>query len=104
MYQEAHPNDRLSELLDRLERVLPVLETLAEQGQVQEWYSTADVAKVLGRDPYTVRQWCRFGRVRAEKRRCGRGKSQEWIISHEELGRIRSEGLLPDSRVTQTRS
>jgi hypothetical protein len=33
--------------------------------------------------------------VRAEKRQCGRSVSQEWIVSHEELTRIRNEGLLP---------
>ena len=53
------------------------------------------VAAIVERSPYSVREWCRLGRVRAEKRRCGRGTSKEWMISHEELTRIRNEGLLP---------
>jgi hypothetical protein len=42
-----------------------------------------------------VREWCRLGRVAASERACGRGKFQEWIVSHEELTRLRNEGLLP---------
>ncbi len=42
-----------------------------------------------------MREWFRLGRIRAEKRPCGRGRSQEWMINHDELTRIRNEGLLP---------
>jgi hypothetical protein len=31
-----------------------------------------------------------------QKKNCGRGVAGEWIISHDELTRIRNEGLLPD--------
>ncbi|HIF30281.1 MAG TPA: hypothetical protein EYG03_00770 [Planctomycetes bacterium] len=62
---------------------------------VQRFYSTADLARKLEKSEFTVREWCRLGRVYAEKRRCGRGNKREWMISHEELDCIRSEGLLP---------
>ena len=87
--------NKLQTLVARLERILPTLEAMAAQGQIQDHYSTADTARILGRDPYTVRQWCRFDRVRAEKRQSGRGRSREWMISHSELMRIKAEGLLP---------
>jgi hypothetical protein len=74
------------------------LETLIEQRQVQDWYGTNAAAKVLEKSEYTVREWCRYGRVHAEKRTCGRGKAKEWMISHEELMRIKAEGLLPQTR------
>lgn len=68
--------------------------TLLQRDQ-QEWYSPVEVGEILGRKPYTVREWCRLGRVNAEKRLSGRGDAQEWEISHEEVERIKSHGLLP---------
>ncbi|MCC7086525.1 MAG: hypothetical protein IT427_16120 [Pirellulales bacterium] len=68
---------------------------MLSQRQIQDWYDTASAAEQLDRDSYTVREWCRQERCKAEKRNCGRGKSKEWMISHEELMRIKSEGLLP---------
>jgi len=82
--------------LGRIESMLSTLmEALSSQRSRKDHYTTAEVAKALGRDPYTVRQWCNEGRVNAGKRACGRGKSKEWIISFDELERIRNEGLLP---------
>jgi len=49
----------------------------------------------LGKAEFTVREWCRQGRVEAGKRPCGRGRSREWTVSHKELTRLRNEGLLP---------
>jgi len=85
----------MQEIIERLERIESQLSALIEQRQVQDWYDTATAAEILGKSPYSVREWCRLGRVRAEKRSCGRGTSKEWMISHEELMRIKSEGLLP---------
>ena len=64
---------------------------------MKEWYTTAEVAAMLGRAEFTVRKWCRLGRVNARKKKCGRGVAGEWVVSHEELTRVRNEGLLPDS-------
>jgi len=91
----------MNELLERLDRIEAKLDALVEQRPVQEYYSTADLARILGKAEWTVREWCRLGRVHAEKRRCGRGNSKEWTVSHEELQRIQSEGLLPLQRFTQ---
>jgi hypothetical protein len=88
----------MNELLERLGRIEDLLNCLVEQKQIQNWYDTKTVAKMLGRSPYRVREWCRLGRVHAEKRSCGRGRAQEWMISHEELMRIKCEGLLPLSK------
>lgn len=89
------PND---ELLSRLVKIETLLASLVEQRTIKEWYSTAEVATLLGKAEFTVREWCRLGRVHAEKKKSGRGVASEWIVSHAELTRIRNEGLLPDPR------
>lgn len=84
------------QVLERLDRIENALELLVQQRTVKEYYTTAEVAKILGRAEFTVREWCRNGRIYATKRPSGRGTNGEWMISHRELERIRNEGLLPD--------
>ena len=88
----------MNEILVRLEKIEVALLALVDQRQVQDWYDTKTAADILGKSAYSVREWCRLGRVHAEKRSCGRGTSKEWMISHDELMRIKSEGLLPERR------
>ena len=85
----------MQEILERLDRIETALATLIEQRTIKEWYSTDEVATILEKAPFTVREWCRLGRIHADKRACGRGNTQEWMISHDELTRVRNEGLLP---------
>jgi hypothetical protein len=80
---------------ERLERIERMLAALVERETVKDWYSTAEVGKILGKSGYTVREWARLGRIRAAKRACGHGTAKEWMVSHEELTRLRNEGLLP---------
>ncbi|HKI17088.1 MAG TPA: hypothetical protein VKA15_04385 [Isosphaeraceae bacterium] len=47
---------------------------LAQQRTVKEWYSTAELAPILGRAEFTVREWYRLGRVRAEKENPAAGR------------------------------
>ncbi len=91
----THVASELAEVIERLDRIESVLGVLVDREAVQDWYDTATVASVLDRSHYQVREWCRDGRVNAEKRACGRGRAREWMISHEELLRIKSYGLLP---------
>ena len=83
------------QIAQRLERIENMLAELMQQKQVKEFYSTGEVAKLLDRAEFTVREWCRHGRIDASKRECGRGRTKEWMIAHEELKRIQNEGLLP---------
>ena len=48
-----------------------VIELLSDRPSAKQWYSPAEVAELLGRKPYTVREWCRLQRVNARKRRTG---------------------------------
>ncbi len=89
----------LTEVNVRLAAIEMAVNRLVEQRMVKEWYSTAEVATLLGKAEFTVREWCRLGRVVASKKKSGRGAASEWIIGHAELTRVSNEGLLPDSRV-----
>jgi hypothetical protein len=73
----------------------PHLDLLLSQRVVRDHYSMEQAAQILGKAPWTVREWCRQGRVHAEKRRSGRGRALDWATSHAELQRIEKEGLLP---------
>lgn len=79
---------------ERLKKIESLLAVLVERQQVREWYSTDEIAAVVGKSEFTVREWCRLGRIQAQKRRSGRGAFPAWCISHEELLRYRREGLL----------
>jgi hypothetical protein len=90
--------EALNDLVMRLDRIETLLAKLVEQQRVQEWYSTADVAKILGKAEFTIREYCRLGRIHARKQTSGRGAHACWTLSHEELLRIQREGLLPINR------
>ena len=77
-----------------------MLLVLVERQTVREWYTTEEFARMVGKAEFTVREWCRLGRVHAEKRRSGRGAFSAWVISHQELLRFQREGLLPQRRPT----
>lgn len=88
-----------AELTIRLQRIESALDRLLQQKTVKEWYTTEEVAAIVNKAPFTVREWCRHSRIHATKRDCGRGKTKEWIVSHEELMRLQVEGLLPERNV-----
>jgi hypothetical protein len=78
-----------------LDWVEALLERLVRQETIKDWYTTLEQATLAGKAEFTVRKWYRQGRIRAQKRASGRGRSREWMISHAELVRYRNEGLLP---------
>lgn len=97
--------DVLVELLERVRRterrVRRVERLLEGQQPAKKYYTTAEFGRLCQPKmlkPYTVREHCRLGRIRAERRACGRGNSPEYSIPHAELGRYNNEGLLPDRR------
>lgn len=93
--QDRHSPSPLSQIVDL---ITEVRDLLLNQRVVRDYYSTEQAAKMLGKANWTVREWCRQGRIYAEKRYSGRGKARDWVISHAELQRIEKEGLLPSGK------
>jgi Helix-turn-helix domain len=80
---------------ERLEELRSMVLLLVERQQVREYYSVEEFARIVGRAPFTVRQWANNGRILASKKESGRGAYASWAISHSELLRFQREGLLP---------
>ena len=83
----------VSDIALRLDRIESLLTTLVQTGREKEWYTTSEVADLTGRAEFTVREWCRLGRVTAQK--AVNGQKRQWRIGHEELQRILNHGPRP---------
>ena len=89
----------MTNLDERLEKIEYMLGVLVERQQVREWYTTQEFAHAVSKAEFTVREYCRLGRLHAEKRQSGRGAYPQWVLSHVELERYRRNGLLPIQRL-----
>ena len=85
-------------LEERLEKIEALLASLVERQQVRQWHTTQEFAKAVGKAEFTVREYCRLGRLCAEKRQSGRGAHSQWVLSNAELMRFQREGLRPVQR------
>lgn len=75
------------------EQLIELLRELLNEQQhdVQQEYTTGEVAKIVDRDKRTVETWCRTERINAMKR------GRRWMIPHDEVERLRNSHceLLP---------
>jgi hypothetical protein len=85
-------------LEERLERIEWLLTDLVERQTVKEFYEIEEFARLVKREPFTVREWARQGRILAQKKLSGRGAYARWRVPHVELLRYQKEGLLPIRR------
>ena len=83
---------------EKLDRIEAMLKQLVERQAVKEFYEIEEFARLVGREPFTCREWARHGRIRAEKKLSGRGAYARWVVPHAELLRYQKEGLLPVRR------
>ena len=86
----------LEERLDSIEAMLVIL---VERQKVKDFYEIEEFAKIVGKSCFTCREWCRLGRIHADKKLSGRGAYARWVVSHAELLRYQKEGLLPLQRI-----
>jgi hypothetical protein len=80
---------------ERLEEVREMVLMLVERQTVKDHYEIEEFARLVGKAPFTCREWARLGRIRAEKKLSGRGAYARWVVPHAELLRYQKEGLLP---------
>jgi hypothetical protein len=90
--------NRMITMDQRLERIETMVASILNKQKVQEWYTTEEFAGLVGKAEFTVREWCRNGRIHGEKQGSGRGASKAWVISHAELQRFQKEGQLPPKK------
>jgi excisionase family DNA binding protein len=90
--------DKVDEILARLRTNEAGLQELHTERAAKEWYGTAEIASLLNRSDYTIREWCRKKQIPAEKTANGR----DWIVSHETLIRLKNRELpLPEYPVSR---
>ncbi len=89
-------NKALSKLDERLARIEDLLSKPSNGKEFRkDWFTVPEAAEMLEKQPYTIREWCRLGRIEAKKRECGRGRTSEWVISVDAIERYLNDGLSP---------
>jgi len=83
---------------ERLEKIESLLVALVERQTVKDFYEIEEFSRLVGKSCFTCREWCRLGRIRADKKLSGRGAYARWAVPHAELLRYQREGLLAFSR------
>ena len=84
----------IAQRLAGLERVVTEVHEIGHgQRFEKEWYTTSDLAEILGKSQYTIQErWCNDGRIECEKD----PNSGKWRIPGHEVRRLRAGGsLLP---------
>src|SRR5205814_1070172 len=86
--------------LERLDTLSEQIRSLQEQlqgGECDELESISvqQAAARLSRAPFTIRQWCRTGRIGCHRAQSGRGPYAEWRIPIESIRYYQVHGLLP---------
>jgi hypothetical protein len=87
----------IADRLGTLERIVTeVYEIIQGQRLEKEWYTTAELAEILGKSRFTIQErWCNDGRIECEKD----PDSGKWRIPGHEVRRLRGGGgLLPRHR------
>jgi hypothetical protein len=73
------------------ETVCEIHNILRDKQTEKEWYRTDEVAQILGKSDFTVREkWCNQERIEAEKD----VETGKWRIPRHELQRLRNGGGL----------
>jgi hypothetical protein len=57
-----------------------LLDVLLEWQQIRELNTTQEFVRAVDKAEFTIRGYCRLGRLKAEKRKSGRGAYSQWVM------------------------
>ena len=80
--------DRLAAFESKLDRIDRHLQAVPAGSADKAWYTVEEVAALIQKSPWTVRQACNKGRIAAQK-----SPDDKWRISKEEVTKIQNYGL-----------
>ena len=60
--------DRTMTFEERIEHIEAMLTQLVERQAVKDFYTPEEFARLVGREAFTCREYCRLGRIRALKK------------------------------------
>jgi hypothetical protein len=92
----ARSPDAVADRLSALEKAVgEVRQIVTGQHFEKAWYTTTELAEILGRSQFTVQErWCNDGRIECEKDPA----SGKWRIPGHEVQRLRDGGMLRPKR------
>jgi hypothetical protein len=90
-------NDELAKLSAQITEMLAEIWKALRMGPKPD-YTTREIAELMRRKEFTVREWCRLGRINARKSSTMSGRAARWTVPFDEYTRLRREGLLPIRR------
>lgn len=88
---------RIEQHLERIERRLSDLEVEGDGSRVSDFLSVDAFARRVHRAPWTIRNACRLGHIRAVRSKNGVGVGGRWRIPATELARILAAGQVAHS-------
>lgn len=85
--------EKVEQLTELVRKCYSCLEVLMLK-QTRTHYTVKEFAKVTGWSEYQIREWCKEGKIQAEKTKERRGAHTCWRIPHEERIRLTRESAL----------
>ena len=82
---ESHPSKLMTSSGETVKTEADEDQFPGSSGVAKEWFTTKDVAALVNRKPFTVREWCRLSRIHCKRRLNRKG---QWYISKDEVERL----------------
>jgi excisionase family DNA binding protein len=91
-------DQRLAAIETSCARILALLQGGGGPPPTGDLYTPAEAARLLRRSTWTIREWCRTGKVRALRTGFTRGKAHEWAIPAAEVEKLLAIGVVKENQ------